>query len=681
MNCVYLDFEFNHTTEAVLNLVSVVVLTTGKSYASTGYRRRFWLDGDMKQQIKFNEYIEQFYDTHYFIAFGVIAEARSLLSLPFPPDVTKIKWIDLWVEYRNLLNHHHKTSYGKQLIKGKIKTTFPKDNWNKNSDSNNSKPEDNYAAACFKLLGIEIDTDRKNKMRDIIISKDEDLIEKNWEEILDYNEDDVRCLPLLLKKVLSEYKKRYPKRLRKDIRQWMLNRGEFAARTAVMEQLGYSINYTITKNFSDNVGSILGDIQGEINELFPDVQPFKYNAKTGLYSWDQISTKRWISNLPESIEGSWPRTPTKDYSLSVDSFTKFFNYRHTFPKDNLGAQFVRYLKTKQNLNGFSANTKKKTLWDSVGIHDGRVRPYTNIYRSQSSRSQPSSTSFLFLKSAWMRSLCQPASGIAMGGIDYGSQEFLIAGLEANDQAMIEAYDSGDVYLWFGKACKKIPEEATKESHKTLRDKFKSSVLGIQYMMGAESLAIKIANDTGEDCTEDEAQEFIDLFDELFWRYAEYRDEVLQKYREDGFLLLDDGWTMWGNNPNYRSVCNYPIQGKGAIIMRKAVALAQEAGLNVVFTLHDALYIEFPSNDLTAMDILAKSMDEAFRFYYPDRREKANVRLDGAIWSKDYEDKDAYVKTPLGMNVKKQNIYVDGRGREEYEKFKKYFIRDESWDLL
>lgn len=685
-NYVFLDFEFNDTSERILNLVSVVAYVCKDG----GLKRYvFWLHLDMKEQIKFNNFIDELIkEEFYFVAFAVIAEARSLLSLPFPPDVTKMKWIDLWVEYRNLKNNSNKLSYGKQLIKGKIrKTNPPNPKWMGPSGGDNSKSEDNYAAACYKLLDIEIDTERKTLMRDIIISKDEDLIEKHKKEILDYNEDDVINLPKMLSVVIKLYQSRYPKKLHKNIGQWMLNRGEFAARTAVMERDGYAINYEYTKNFSDNVVNILGDIQGEINDLFPDITPFKYKPKTGLYSWDQKATRAWISELDETIESNWvitdpsDRFPDGQYSLSVDSFTKFYDFRHNYPEESLGAQFVRYLKTKQNLNGFSANSKNKTIWDSVG-RDGRVRPYTNIYRSQSSRSQPSSTSFMFLKAAWMRALVQPISGWSMGGIDYGSQEFLIAALESGDKNMIQAYASGDVYLWFGKACKRIPQDATKKSAAKMRDRFKSTVLGIMYLMMAASLSIKITNDTGEYCSEEEAQEFIDLFDEVFSKFSAFRDEIFYKYKEDGYLILDSGWTMWGNNPNHRSVKNCPIQGKGADIMRKAVALAQDVGLKIPFTLHDALYLESKTDEiLEDMDKLAYCMDEAFRFYYPDCRELANVRLDGNIWGKDYPDEESKVFTPEGMEIKRQQIYVDPRSRKEYEKFKKYFVRDEILDLL
>jgi len=691
VKAVFLDFEYNDSTEAKLNLVSVAAsVYHGDDLIS---REVFWLHKTIKEKKRFSRIVDQWIEEdYYFVAYNVIAEGRSLLSLPTPFDIVNIKWIDLWLEYRNLLNHNNKLSYGKQLIEGKVVTTFPpKPVWQQDAaykKESHDKPSDGLAACCFKLLGVKIDTDRKEAVRDLIISKPKTFTPEEREEICEYNLSDIDYLKQILDEVLRLYGKNYPRKYRLKIKEWMLSRGNFAARTAVQEKGGYPINYQHTLNFSKSVGDILGEIQGEINELFPDVKPFDYNLRKGLYKWSHVRTKEWIRTLPPDIVSQWTLTKGKDLSLSLDAFTEFFDFKHNYPKDNLGAQFVRFLKTKQGLNGFtvassksSSKTPRKTLWDYVG-RDKWVRPYTNIYRSQSSRNQPSATSFMFLKAAWMRSLVQPPSGYAMGGIDYGSEEFLIAGLESGDTAMIEAYHSGDVYLWFGKKCKKIPQNATKKTHGKLRDRFKSSVLGIQYQMAAKSLALKIQNDTGEPCTEEQAQEFIDMFNNIFWRYSEYRDFVIQEYYNNGYLILDDGWTMWGDNSNFRSIANCPIQGKGAVIMRKFISYGQDAGLTLPLSLHDAGYVLFPSEEIWQMDTLADCMQEAFRDSFPDRdAETCKVRLDGSIWSPDYPKEECKIWTPAGMELKRQQIYVDDRSIDEYNKFKKYFDRELDSDLL
>lgn len=668
--CIYLDFEFNHTSNYSLNLVSCVTYIQGKE------SQFWWLHNDIKNQIDLSKYLEYLADNDYiFVAYAVVAEARSILSLPnFPYPIQEIKWVDLWLEHRCLLNHNSKYSYGRQLVNGVPKKDLkaPKKAYGDKA----TRGDDSYANACYSLLKKDIDTDRKDRIRDLIIRGDEEEIENNKYEILKYNADDVTYLPRLLRKIKDIYSKEYEIEDRPKVDGWILNRGDYAARTALMEQMGYGISYGTTKNFSKSVPFILGDIQAEINDLFPGIRPFIYDPKTGNYRWDQKGTREWIKTLP--IYKDWEHTkPSKRFpqgqlSLSADSFFEHFPFRHEFPKDNLGAQFVRYLRTKQHCNGFiqsKTGADKKTIWDSVGA-DKRVRPFMNIFKSQSSRSQPSSTSFMFLKAAWMRSLVTPNRGMAMGGIDWSSQEFLIAGYESGDENMIEAYFSGDVYLWFGKKCKKIPEEATKESHGELRDRFKSTVLGIMYLMGNKSLAYKIESDTGQECSEDEAQEYIESFDTLFDDYSEYRKKVYSKYKNKHYLTLPDGWTLWGANPNERSVKNYPIQGAGACIMRKSVAFAQDEGLQIPFTLHDALYMEDSVESiLEGMDVLAWAMDEGFKYYYPNRKP---AMLEGSVWSPEYPDKDLSVVTPAGRRLKQQRIYIDKRGRSEYEQFKKYF---------
>ena len=60
-------------------------------------------------------------------------------------------------------------------------------------------------------------------------------------------------------------------------------------------------------------------------------------------------------------------------------------------------------------------------------------------------------------------------------------------------------------------------------------------------------------------------------------------EALEEYKIKGYIFLPDGWFMWGDNDNFRSVGNVPIQGLGSCIMRKAVELAQDRGLDVIYS--------------------------------------------------------------------------------------------------
>ena len=113
--------------------------------------------------------------------------------------------------------------------------------------------------------------------------------------------------------------------------------------------------------------------------------------------------------------------------------------------------------------------------------------------------------------------------------------------------------------------------------------------------------------------------------------------------------------MFGGNPNERSIKNFPVQGAGSCILRRAIKYCQEANLKVIMPLHDALYIECGTEDITwASERLQKEMRAAFIDVLS--HEKAElVRLDVDAW---------------GPNLEKQ-IYVDERAQEEYQFFKEY----------
>lgn len=666
---VSIDFEYNKSNEVHPTLVSCAVGTPEN-------KKVFWLHKNPQEQQKLKEHILSYPKDAIFLAYAVTAEARSYLALDLAP--LNFKWIDLYLEYRCLLNHNHKLSYGKQLIDGKVKRTFPpKKTYGKtqeeSEDDDRSKPEYGLAAACFKLLDRLIDTDRKNRIRDLIISAPVEFTQDERKEILEYNLSDIDYLPQLLRKMLEEYKRllgdRYnPGLLQKE----MFLRSEYACRTAIMESVGYPIDVEATRSFSSQVPSILFRCQKEIAELFPDNPPFRREKYK--YVMDTKAIRKWIASTPYAKK--WMLTDggkkgIKQLSLKKDAFNKFFNPRHEYKEDCYGEQVVRFLVLKQNLNGFLPGGKKGNFWDYVGS-DGRVRPYFGIYGAQSARSQPKATGFLFLKSAWMRSLCMPKPGRAIAGIDYKSQEALIAALLSRDPKMLEAYKSGDPYFYLAKLSGKVPWSGTRKEYELERSVFKIVFLALQYGMGKYSLATELYQKLGLKYTPDEAQSLIDTFNKGFLKHYIWKGKFLAQYRKHKFVKLPCGWTMWGDNDNDRSAGNVPIQGLGSSIMRKAVALAQDAGLTVIKTLHDAIYIEYDSFDFAAIDILGKCMLDAFQFYFPeDQKKDAVVGLEANTWSPDYAAFEGMSETPGGLELKIQEKYLDKRGAKEYDKFKEY----------
>ena len=106
------------------------------------------------------------------------------------------------------------------------------------------------------------------------------------------------------------------------------------------------------------------------------------------------------------------------------------------------------------------------------------------FMSRTGRNQPSNSRFIFGPSAWLRGLIKPNKDRAIAYIDYEQQEFGLAAALSGDEAMKEAYNSGDPYLTFAKQAGAVPDDATKQSHKSERDQFKVCALAVQYGMGA-----------------------------------------------------------------------------------------------------------------------------------------------------------------------------------------------------
>lgn len=654
----FIDFEYNQTQEMHLNLVcaSLNLKDLSKSY---------WLY-DKSDTKELKDLLLSIRDTHAICCFNATAEAHAVFSLGL--NELKFFWIDLQAEWRMMINCNDKFAYGKQLIKGKIKTTHPKFGYDED-ELDHSKPESNLSACVFKLLGFEIDTKRKDEIRRLIIS-DKD-IEWNKKEIISYCESDVKYLPSVWKKVKDFYKSGIVAKYSPNILDEILWRGDSVARTSRMMTLGYPIDLKACENFYKNVPKLLLEIEKEINDLFPNISPFEMNKKTGRNVKKVKSITDWISSTP--FKSDWLKTNKGAYSTALEAFEKHYHYRHQYPKNCFGAQMLRYLRYKQSLAGFipkAVGKNSESFFDFVGS-DNRVRVWLNPYGAKTSRYQPKSKGFLFLKAAWMRALCVPKADRVICGIDYSSQEFLISALLSQDENMINAYKSGDVYLYFAKLAKAVPWEGTKEEYKKERDLFKATTLGLSYGMQAKALAIKLEQDTGIKHTKDQAQSLIDKFYKAYPTYSKWREKLLDRYTLKRHLKLSDGWYLFGDSANDRSTQNFPVQGMGAAILRKAVQMCQDGGLNVLFTLHDAVYIETPLLTYKEdIDAFVHYMREAFMYYFDDKESASLIKLDVFAWGEGLRAE--IVVTPSGLEVSTQQKYIDERSIEDYQKFSKYF---------
>jgi DNA polymerase I-like protein with 3'-5' exonuclease and polymerase domains len=193
---------------------------------------------------------------------------------------------------------------------------------------------------------------------------------------------------------------------------------------------------------------------------------------------------------------------------------------------------------------------------------------------------------------WLRSLIKPSPGFGLAYIDWAQQEFGIAAALSGDEAMQEAYMSGDPYLAFAKQANAVPANATKRSHGIEREQFKACVLAVQYGMGVDSLAQRIGQPR---CR---ANELLDKHKQTYRTFWQWSDAVVDYAMLHGRIWTVFGWNVHtGTNPNPRFLRNFLMQGNGAEMLRLACCMVVEEGIKVCAPIHDAMLIESPLNEL------------------------------------------------------------------------------------
>ena len=213
--------------------------------------------------------------------------------------------------------------------------------------------------------------------------------------------------------------------------------------------------------------------------------------------------------------------------------------------------------------------------------------------------------------------------------------------------------------------------------------FKAILLGVGYGMGEDSLALRLTAAAIDSLSEDDrkkllsgedktiikqieiigkdgkfsypkaqrAEYYLDLYRKIFHRYEYWKEETYLKYRHYHVLKLSDGWRRIGMDGNRTSVCNFPIQGEGQAMLRKAVSLCLDRGLKVITTLHDAIYIETnESNREHDLELLNECM----------------LAAGGGLRVAVHEQKIDW------QNFKSD--WSDEKGFEEFARFGKYFLK-------
>ena len=301
----------------------------------------------------------------------------------------------------------------------------------------------------------------------------------------------------------------------------------------------------------------------------------RIDSDFGVYEGTSFKSERFAAFLNRN-NISWPRLPSGALDLQDDTF-KSMSRAH--PQLN-------------SLRELRSELSKFRLASLTVGDDSRNRCMLSMFSSKTGRNQPSTSKFVFSLSAWARGFVKPPEGWSLVYIDWSQQEFGIAAALSNDEVMMAAYHSSDPYLSFAILAGAVPATATKQTHSVQREQFKQCLLGVQFGMGAQSLATRI-NDN-----EARAKELLAMHRKTFKKYWTWSEGVMNHALLDKNLWTVFGWQLRVEEAsNARSLCNFPMQANGSEMLRLACNYLVEKGIKVCAPIHDAILIEVRTVDL------------------------------------------------------------------------------------
>ena len=203
--------------------------------------------------------------------------------------------------------------------------------------------------------------------------------------------------------------------------------------------------------------------------------------------------------------------------------------------------------------------------------DGRNRCLLSIFGTITGRNTPSPSRIRFSGPArWMRGLIKPPDGFGVCYADWCSQELAISGALSGDERMIAAALSGDPYIAYCRNAVWCLPMLTKTRTRRSGRSAQTIVLGMNFSMGRESMAVRAG------ITRAEARNLLSLHRytyKKFWQWAKARSQPVSStaIRQIRMASIDRPI------PNVRSMQNWPVQSTGAELMRRLQSPAPKRG--------------------------------------------------------------------------------------------------------
>jgi hypothetical protein len=421
------------------------------------------------------------------------------------------------------------------------------------------------SGALRYFLADEIDLARKDEIRDRIV-QGPPFSAQERRYILDYCTDDVRALARLIPHIVPTIRS-----LRHAI-----FRAKFQWTMAQQERRGVPLDKPLLGRICQHWKGMQVDLVTELDRPFGCYEIVNNEAH-----W----RKERFADLVQRNRMSWPRRPSGALDETDETFREMAGrYPQIEPLREL-----RYSLSKLRLNDLSVGS------------DGRNRTSLWAYGTKTARCAPSNSKYIFGPAKWLRFLITPPLGRVLVHRDFEQQEPRIAAVVSGDKALLQACESGDLYLSIAQQLGFLRDGMNSAERKAVRALFKTVVLGIQYGLGARSLAMRAGISLSEAC------EILARLRARFWVFEDFSRSVLDHAGLNLELGTQFGWHMLcPSGTNTRTIRNFPIQSTGSEILHVLCVLAERRGIKLVAPIHDAVLAE---GDLDEAEGLSRALDQ------------------------------------------------------------------------
>ena len=352
----------------------------------------------------------------------------------------------------------------------------------------------------------------------------------------------------------------------------------------------------------------------------------------------------------------WDKTPSGELSMDQESLKAFKLSDHNY-EPGFGGDFARLTSKVTALNGLMKKGADNWL-SNLDRTDARIR-YRSLrpFTSKTGRCQPQ-TSKGFVP-GWDKSLqcvLNPPKGKWLVELDYSAEETFIPSRVYSDKRYAEVYASKDTYLWMGTELGLIPrndyetmsKSELKAKYHDLRSRLKTFTLAIGYGAGVSTLSSKVG------LPQAQVKKMYEMVrTTVFPQTYASRDYIEGRIKKGGVrcLWLQNGWhTVIPNDTrdlNTMSLLNFPIQGTGSIILHRLVCELENACIETVATVHDAVWILVDAGDMETVALARMIMERTANYVLGVPMGESGIRVGepeiikhGDLWTAEHAYDDA-----------------------------------------